>query len=71
MSVKGNCWDNASAESFFKTMKRELGSLDGRHFEREVRQFVFLYIEVYYNRLRRHSALGNVAPNVFYLNNAA
>ena len=71
MSRKGNCRDNACAESFFKTLKGELETLDGRHSEGEVRQSVFLYIEVYYNRLRRHSALGNVAPNVFYLNTVA
>ena len=67
MSRKGNCWDNACAESFFKTLKRELETLDGRHSEAEVRQSVFLYIEAYYNRVRMHSALDYVAPNVFYL----
>jgi transposase InsO family protein len=71
MSRKGNCWDNACAESFFKTLKRELETLDGRHTEAEVRQSVFLYIEAYYNRVRMHSALDNVAPDVFYLSNAA
>jgi transposase InsO family protein len=55
MSRKGNCWDNACAESFFKTLKRELEILDGRHSEAEVRQSVFFYIEAYYNRIRRHS----------------
>ena len=71
MSRKGNCWDNACAESFFKTLKRELETLDGRRSEAEVRQSVFYYIEAYYNRVRMHSALDNVAPNVFYLTNAA
>ena len=71
MSRKGNCWDNASAESFFKTLKRELETLDGRHSAAEVRQSVFLYIEAYYNRIRMHSALDYVAPNIYYLNNAA
>ena len=71
MSRKGNCWDNACAESFFKTLKRELETLDGRRSEAEVRQSVFYYIEAYYNRVRMHSALDNVAPNVFYLSNAA
>jgi len=71
MSRKGNCWDNACAESFFKTLKRELETLDGRHTEAEVRQSVFIYIEAYYNRVRMHSALDNVAPDVFYLSNAA
>jgi len=65
MSRKGNCWDNACAESFFKTLKRELETLDGKHSEAEVRQSVFLYIEAYYNRIRMHSVLDYVAPNVF------
>ena len=71
MSRKGNCWDNACAESFFKTPKGELETLDGRRSEAEVRQSVFYYIEAYYNRVRMHSALDNVAPNVFYLSNVA
>jgi transposase InsO family protein len=65
MSRKGNCWDNACAESFFKTLKAELETLDGKHSAAEVRQSVFLYIEAYYNRVRMHSALDYLAPNVF------
>jgi len=65
MSRKGNCWDNACAESFFKTLKVELETLDGRHSVAEVRQSVFMYIEAYYNRIRMHSVLDYVAPNVF------
>jgi transposase InsO family protein len=53
MSRKGNCWDNACAESFFKTLKAEFETLDGKHSEADVRQAVFLYIEAYYNRIRR------------------
>jgi transposase InsO family protein len=64
MSRKGNCWDNACAESFFKTLKRELETLDGKHSEADVRQSVFFYIEAYYNRIRIHSTLDYVAPNV-------
>jgi transposase InsO family protein len=71
MIRKGNCWDNACAESFFKTLKRELETLDGKRSAAEVRQSVFLYIEAYYNRIRMHSALDYVAPNVFYLGNTA
>jgi transposase InsO family protein len=56
MSRKGNCWDNACAESFFKTLKCELETLEGKHSEAEVRQTVFMYIESYYNRIRMHSA---------------
>jgi transposase InsO family protein len=65
MSRKGNCWDNACAESFFKTLKRELETLDGKHSAAEVRQSVFMYVEAYYNRIRIHSALDNVAPDMF------
>jgi transposase InsO family protein len=71
MSRKGNCWDNACAESFFKTLKSELEILDGRHSAAEVRQSVFLYIEAYYNRVRMHSSLDYSAPNVFNLGNTA
>jgi transposase InsO family protein len=71
MSRKGNCWDNACAESFFKTLKAELETLDGKRSAAAVRQEVFLYIEAYYNRVRLHSALDYVAPNVFYSNQAA
>jgi transposase InsO family protein len=67
MSRKGNCWDNACAESFFKTLKQELETLDGKHSAAEVRQSVFMYIETYYNRVRLHSAVLDyaVAPDVF------
>jgi len=71
MSRKGNCWDNACAESFFKTLKGELETLDGKHSVAEVRQSVFMYIESYYNRIRMHSVLDYVAPNVYYLGNVA
>jgi putative transposase len=65
MSRKGNCWDNASAESFFKTLKRELETLDGKQSGAEVRQSVFMYVEAYYNRIRIHLALDNVTPDMF------
>jgi transposase InsO family protein len=65
MSRKGNCWDNACAESFFKTLKGELETVDGKHSAPEVRQSVFMYVEAYYNRIRIHSALDYVAPDVF------
>jgi transposase InsO family protein len=58
MSRKGNCWDNACAESFFKTLE----TLDGKHRALEVRDSVFEYIEVYYNRKRLHSSLDYSAP---------
>jgi len=65
MSRKGNCGDNAYAESFFKTLKSELETLDAKHFVAEVRQLVFFYLEAYYNRIRIHLALDYVAPNMY------
>jgi len=70
MSRKGNCWDNACAESFFKTLKIELEELEGRYDRRQVQTLVFEYIEIYYNRSRRHSALGHATP-VALTNNIA
>jgi len=67
MSRKGNCWDNACAESFFKTLKSEEEKTSGKYSAVEVRQAVFFYIESYYNRVRMHSALDYVAPNDYYL----
>lgn len=65
MSRKGNCWDNAVAESFFHSMKTELIYTE-RYATREIaKQSIFQYIEVYYNRVRRHSSLGSKAPEVF------
>ena len=62
MSRKGNCWDNACVESFFGTLKREL--VDQRRYvtRAEARQDIFEYIEVFYNRQRRHSTLGYHSP---------
>jgi putative transposase len=71
MSRKGNCWDNACAESFFKTLKAELDTLEGKHSFKEVQTAVFEYIEIYYNRCRRHSALGYAIPIALTPNNAA
>lgn len=60
MSAKGNCWDNAPVESFFSTLKKELGEV----FEtrRQAREQIFDFIEVWYNRRRRHSTLGYNSP---------
>ena len=65
MSAKGCCYDNACAESFFHTLKVEV--IHGERFTtREVmRQTVFQYIEVDYNRTRRHSANGYISPQAF------
>lgn len=65
MSRKGNCWDNAVAESFFHSLKTEL-IYNEKYVTRDVaKQSIFEYIEVYYNRVRRHSAIGSIAPAVF------
>jgi len=54
MSRKGNCYDNAPAESFFSTLKNELIHLRRFKTRDEAKQAIFDYIEVYYNRQRRH-----------------
>jgi len=62
MSRRGNCWDNAVVESFFATLTKEL-LIDGIFPTREAaRQAVFEFIEIWYNRRRRHSALGYRTP---------
>ncbi len=62
MSRKGNCWDNAPSESFFHTLKTEL-TFHRRYATREqAKQDIFEYIEVFYNRKRRHSTIGYQAP---------
>jgi putative transposase len=65
MSAKGCCYDNACAESFFHTLKVE--AIHGERFasREEMRQTVFQYIEVDYNRTRRHSANGYISPEAF------
>jgi transposase InsO family protein len=65
MSRKGNCYDNAPMESFFGTLKTEL--IHHRHYltRMEAKTDIFEYIEVFYNRLRRHSALGYLCPVAF------
>lgn len=67
MSRRGNCWDNAVAESFFSSLKKE--RIRKRIYKtRELaRADVFDYIEVFYNRSRRHSHLGGVSPEAFEL----
>jgi transposase InsO family protein len=65
MSRKGNCWDNGVAESFFHTLKVELISGHRYKTREEAKQSIFHYIEVYYNRVRRHSTIGSIAPEAF------
>ena len=62
MSRKGNCWDNACVESFFHSMKVEAIHYEPIMNREPLRQHVFEYTEVDYNRRRRHSALGYVSP---------
>jgi transposase InsO family protein len=62
MSRKGNCWDNAVAESFFATLKLELIFNQAWASRGEVRAAVFEYIEVFYNRRRLHSSLDYQTP---------
>ena len=65
MSRKGNCYDNAPMESFFATLKKELIHHEDYETREEARQSIFEYIEVFYNRVRRHSALGYKSPEEF------
>lgn len=62
MSRKGNCWDNAPVESFFATLKKEL--IHGRCFatRAQAQSEIFEFIEVWYNRKRRHSSLDYMSP---------
>jgi transposase InsO family protein len=62
MSRKGNCWDNAVAESFFATLKTELVYARSWPTRLELRAAVFEYIEVFYNRRRLHSSVGYRTP---------
>lgn len=62
MSRKGNCWDNAPVESFFSTLKRERVHHRRYRTRAEARADIFHYIEVWYNRKRRHSSLGYLSP---------
>lgn len=62
MSRKGNCWDNAPAESFFKTLKHELNMPDRFQDFQQARSAIFEFIEIWYNRKRLHSALDYQSP---------
>lgn len=65
MSAKGDCWDNACAESFWATLKKELVHHQRYATHDEARQSIFEYIEVFYNRQRLHSSLGYKSPEAF------
>ena len=62
MSRKGNCWDNAPAESFFHTLKTELVDKQIYATREEAKQAIFEYIEVFYNRQRKHSTIDYMTP---------
>lgn len=62
MSRKGNCWDNAAAESFFKTLKAELDMDEPFETYQQARAAIFEFIEIWYNRKRLHSALDYQTP---------
>jgi transposase InsO family protein len=62
MGSKGDCWDNAVAESFFATLKKELIHRRSWPSKAELRSELFDYIETFYNRQRRHGRLGFLSP---------
>jgi len=65
MSRTGNCWDNAVMESFFSRLKVELIYAENFKSVDETRAALFEYIELFYNRKRRHSACGDISPHEF------
>jgi transposase InsO family protein len=65
MSRKGDCWDNAVAESFFHTLKTELVYHERYKTREQARSSIFEYVEVFYNRKRRHSANSSMSPANF------
>lgn len=65
MSRRCNCWDNAVTESFFHTLNGRVVHDSVFSTRKEANSVLFEYIEVYYNRIRRHSANGWLSPEVF------
>ena len=65
MSRKGECLDNAVAESFFGSLKNELVHHEDYRTRAEARQSIFEYIEIFYNRQRRHAFLGYMTPAAY------
>ncbi len=68
MSRKGNCWDNAVAESFFGSLKKERVYSESYKTRRQAKSDIGDYIEMFYNCFRRHSHLGNLSPREFMEN---
>jgi len=69
MSRKGNCWDNAPVESFFHSLKTEMIYWEQFETREEARRKIFEWIEIFYNRQRRHSTLKNLSPVNFEIEN--
>jgi transposase InsO family protein len=65
MSARACCWDNAPAESFFATLKKELVYLEDLETRGRARAAIFEFIEMFYNRVRLHSTLGYMSPEEF------
>ena len=65
MSRKGNCWDNAVAENFFSKLKRERVNRTVYKTREQARQDIFIYLEIFYNRKRRHAGIGYLSPDQF------
>jgi putative transposase len=65
MSRKGDCWDNATSESFFSILKKELVQLSNFTDQKQAAAAIFEYIEVFYNKNRSHSTIGYLAPTEF------
>lgn len=68
MSRKGNCWDNAVAESFFGSLKKERVYSESYKIRQQAKSDIVDYIEMFYNSFRRHSHLGNLSPREFMKN---
>ena len=62
MSGKGNCYDNAAMESFWATLKTDLNITQPYETKEEARLAIFDYIEIFYNRVRLHSSIGDMSP---------
>ena len=65
MSRRGNCFDNAVAESFFSSLKKERIRRRIYQSREKARAYVFDFIGIFYNRTRRHSHIGQMSPNDF------
>ena len=65
MSRRGNCYDNAPSESFFSSFKTEWVPAGGYATKHEARAAIFEYVEIFYNRKRRHSSIGGISPARF------